>query len=310
MDVLGALLDGPRARNAFLVRTVIDPPWALRVRDEAPLTLACVVRGDGWVVHDDAPPVHLRAGDVAVVRGPDHYTVADDPATSPDILIEPGGRCTTLDGRDLHDEMLLGVRTWGTNPDGATQLLTGTYFLESEVSTRLLAALPRVAVLDRCELDSPLVALLASEIGKDAPGQEAVLDRLLDLLLICSLRAWFDRPGAAAPEWYRAMADPVVGQALRLLHAQPARAWTVRELALEVGVSRAALARQFAAAVGQPPMGYLTEWRLTLAADLLREPGATLASVADQVGYGSAFALSAAFKRVRGVSPRAYLAAA
>lgn len=310
MDALAALLDGPRARDAFLVRTVIDPPWALRVQDEAPLTVVCLVRGDGWVIHDEAPPVRLRAGDVAVIRGPDHYTAADDPSTPPDILIQPDGHCTTLDGQDLSDEMLLGVRTWGTNPDGATQMLTGTYFLESEVSSRLLAALPRMITLDRGELDSPLVALLASEIVKDAPGQEAVLDRLLDLLLIAALRAWFARPDAAAPEWYRAMADPVVGRALRLLHAQPARAWTVASLAHEVGVSRAALARQFGTAVGQPPMAYLTEWRLTLAADLLREPGTTLASVADQVGYGSAFALSAAFKRVRGVSPRAYLAAA
>lgn len=310
MDALAALLDGPRARDAFLVRTVIDPPWALRVQDEAPLTVVCLVRGDGWVIHDDAPPVRLRAGDVAVIRGPDHYTAADDPSTPPDILIQPDGHCTTLDGADLSEEMLLGVRTWGTNLDGATQMLTGTYFLESEVSSRLLAALPRMITLDRGELDSPLVALLASEIVKDAPGQEAVLDRLLDLLLIAALRAWFARPDAATPEWYRAMADPVVGRALRLLHAQPARAWTVASLAHEVGVSRAALARQFGTAVGQPPMAYLTEWRLTLAADLLREPGTTLASVADQVGYGSAFALSAAFKRVRGVSPRAYLTAA
>ncbi len=309
MDALAALLDGPRARDAFLVRTVIDPPWALRVQDEAPLTVVCLVRGDGWVIHDDAPPVRLRAGDVAVIRGPDHYTAADDPSTPPDILIQPDGHCTTLDGEDLTEEMLLGVRTWGTNLEGATQMLTGTYFLESEVSSRLLAALPRMITLDRGELDSPLVALLASEIVKDAPGQEAVLDRLLDLLLIAALRAWFARPDAAAPEWYRAMADPVVGRALRLLHAQPSRAWTVASLAHEVGVSRAALARQFGAAVGQPPMAYLTEWRLTLAADLLREPGTTLASVADQVGYGSAFALSAAFKRVRGMSPRAYLAA-
>lgn len=310
MDAVAALLDGPRARDAFLVRTVIDPPWALHIQDEAPLTIACMVRGDGWVIHEDAPPVPVRAGDVAIVRGPDHYTVADDPGTPPSILVQPNGRCTTLDDRDLMDEMLLGVRTWGTNLDGATQLLTGTYFLETEVSTRLLAALPRLIVLDRSELDSQLVTLLANEMVKDAPGQEAVLDRLLDLLLISALRAWFARPGAPAPEWYRAMGDPVVGRALRILHAQPAAPWTIASLAHEVGVSRAALARQFGAAVGQPPMAYLTEWRLTLAADLLREPGATLASVADQVGYGSAFALSNAFKRVRGVSPREFLAAA
>ena len=135
--------------------------------------------------------------------------------------------------------------------------------------------------------ESPLIALLAEEIGKDEPGQEAVLDRLLDLLLIAVLRAWFARPEAEAPGWYRAHADPVVGPALRLLHNSPAQPWTVAGLAREIGVSRAALARRFNELVGEPPMAYLTSWRITLAADLLREPGATVGSVAPQVGYGS-----------------------
>jgi AraC-like DNA-binding protein len=95
-----------------------------------------------------------------------------------------------------------------------------------------------------------------------------------------------------------------VGQALRRLHNNPAHPWTVATLAAEVGVSRAALARRFTELVGEPPMTFLTGWRLALAADLLREPAATLGAVARQVGYGSPFALSAAFKRVRGISPQ------
>lgn len=99
---------------------------------------------------------------------------------------------------------------------------------------------------------------------------------------------------------------PVVdlGPALRLLHHEPAKPWTVASLAAAIGVSRAALARRFTELVGEPPMTFLTDWRLTLAADLLREPDATVSSVARQVGYGSPFALSAAFKRVRGISPQ------
>jgi AraC-like DNA-binding protein len=126
---------------------------------------------------------------------------------------------------------------------------------------------------------------------------------LLDLLLIAALRAWFARPDAPVQGWYRAHGDPVIGPALRLLHNDPARPWTVESLARETGVSRAALARRFTDLVGEPPMTFLTSWRLTLAADLLREPGATVTSVARQVGYGSPFALSAAFKRDRGISP-------
>jgi AraC-like DNA-binding protein len=138
---------------------------------------------------------------------------------------------------------------------------------------------------------------------RDEPGQEAVLDRLLDLLVIAAVRTWLARPGSAAPAWYRAYGDPAVGRALRLLQDNPAHAWTVAGLARETGLSRAALARRFTALVGRPPMAFLTSWRLALAADLLLEPGATVGSVAAQVGYGTPFALSTAFKRVRGMSP-------
>src|SRR5688572_24290919 len=129
MDAVAGLLDGPRARNAFLLRSTLDPPWSLRIQDEAPLTLVAVVRGSAWIVpaHDD--PVRLGRGDVAIVRGPDPYTVADDPATPPQAIIHPGQRCTTPDGQDVAEMQDLGVRTWGNSPDGETVLLTGTYQL-------------------------------------------------------------------------------------------------------------------------------------------------------------------------------------
>ncbi|GAB3063750.1 AraC family transcriptional regulator [Micromonospora schwarzwaldensis] len=306
MDAVAGLLDGPRARSAFLLRSMLTPPWSMLIRDEAPLTVVAVVHGDAWLVPGAAPAARLGAGDVAIVRGPGPYTVADDPATPPQVVVHPGQRCTP-DGRELYEMTRLGVRTWGNGPDGRTVLLTGTYPVRGAVGRRLLDALPPLAVVPRASWDSPLVPLLATEIVKDDPGQEAVLDRLLDLLLIAALREWFDRPGAAAPAWYRAHADPVVGRALRMLHHDPARPWTVASLAAGVGISRAALARRFTGLVGEPPMSYLTGWRLALAADLLREPGATVGAVARRVGYGSSFALSAAFKRRYGVSPRQHV---
>ena len=306
MDALAGLLDGPRAHEAFLLRSSMNPPWSLRIQDEAPLTVIAIVRGRAWLIHDDGESVCLEHGDVAIVRGPDPYTVADDRSTPPQVLIQPGQRCTTPAGEELKNMRDLGVRTWGNAPGGSTNMLTGTYELHGEVSGRLLRALPRSLALRDDEWDFPVIPLMADEIVKDAPGQEAVLDRLLDLLLIAVLRAWFSRPEAAAPGWYRAYGDPVVGRALRLLHNNPARPWTVAELARETSVSRAALARRFHALVGEPPMTFLTGWRIALAADLLRQPGATIASVAHQVGYGSPFALSAAFKRVRGISPQQY----
>lgn len=304
MDAVAGLLDGPRARGAFLLRSLLDPPWALRIEDEAPLTVVAVVRGDARIRPDDAPAVRLTAGDVAIVRGPDPYTVADSADTPPQVVILPGQRCTTPDGVDVPQMMDLGVRAWGNSVDGETILLTGTYPMPGEICSRLLAALPPLIVVGHDTWHSPLIPLLAEEITRQEPGQEAVLDRLLDLLVIAALRKWFTRPDADAPGWYRAHGDPVVGRALRLIQHNPAHPWTVASLAAETGMSRAGLARRFTQLVGEPPMAFLTEWRLTLAADLLREPGTTIAAVAEQVGYGSAFALSAAFKRVRGISPQ------
>ncbi|GAA3125977.1 AraC family transcriptional regulator [Nonomuraea salmonea] len=304
MDQLAALLDGPRAHGAFLLRSILDPPWSLRIQDEAPLSVVAQVRGESWITFDGGEPVRVEPGRVAIVRGPEPYTVADDPATRPQVVIHPGQRCTTLDGESVYQAMDLGVRTWGNDPGGGTVLLTGTYNLEGEVSRRLLDALPRLIV----EPGGPLIGLMSAEIVKDEPGQEAVLDRLLDLLLIAVLRAHF--AANEAPGWYRAMSDPIVGKAMRMLHNNPAHPWTVAALAAEVGVSRASLARRFTDLVGEPPMAFLTDWRLALAADLLREPDATIGSVARKVGYSSPFALSAAFKRVRGVSPQQHRAGA
>jgi AraC-like DNA-binding protein len=304
MDALAGLLDGPRARGAFLLRVVMEPPWCVRVLDESPLTVIAGVGGDTWIFDDEQPPILLRAGDVAVTRGPAPYSIAGDPATAPTAIIHPGQRCETPDGEPLHEAMGLGVRTWGNDPDGANDLLIGAYELESAVGDRLLALLPSLVVIPSDALDTPLVALLREEVVKDEPGQSSVLDRLLDLLLIAVLRAWFGRPDAPTPRWYRANTDPVVGQALRLVHNSPDQPWTVASLAKAAGSSRSGFARRFNDLVGEPPMAYLTSWRLALAADLLAEPGATVGSVARQVGYATPYALSTAFKRVRGVSPR------
>ena len=310
MDAVAGLLDGPRARGAFLLRSQLDPPWSMRIADEAPLCLIAITRGEAWLLPEEGEAHLLQHGDVAVIRGPDPYVLADDPGTEPQVIILPGNQCVTPDGDDVPLMSYMGVRTWGNSIGGSTVILSGTYELEGEVSRRLLGALPPLLVLPTDAWESPLVGLLADEIVKDDPGQEAVLDRLLDLLLIAVLRAWFARSDADAPGWYRAYSDPVVGRALHLIHNDPARPWTVAELAAEAGVSRAALARRFNELVGEPPMTFLTDWRLSLAADLLLEPGATIGSVAYKVGYGTPFALSAAFKRVRGISPQQHKLAA
>ena len=317
MDAVAGLLDGPRAHGAFLLRSRMSAPWSLRIEDEAQLTVVAVVRGHVWLDADgpaggpgDGTANRIGRGDVAVLRGPTPYTVSDEPGRPPQAVIRPGQICAAPDGGEQTVMGDLGIRTWGNDVDGETEMLTGTYPVPREVSQRLLRALPPALVLFDGEWDCPLIPLLADEIVKDEPGQEAVLDRLLDLLLIAVLRAWFARPDAHAPGWYRGYSDPVVGEALRQIDYAPQQPWTVQSLAKAAGVSRATMARRFSDLVGESPMTFLTGWRIALAADLLREPQATLEAVAHQVGYASPYALSIAFKRVRGVSPQQYRAAA
>jgi AraC-like DNA-binding protein len=314
MDPLTRLLDGARARGAFVLRTIQDPPWSVRVQDRAPLSVVAVARGAPWVVPSAGDPARLDVGDVALMRGPDSFTFTDDPRTQVQVVVHPGPRRTTTAGTQLPEiaNQGLGVRTWACGrrsgdaaADGSSVLLIGKYRRPGEVAARLLSALPPLVVVPSAAHAEPtLVSLLAEETVRDEPGQDLVLDRLLDLLLVAVLRAWLTTPDAEAPGWYRAFGDPVVGPALRLIHGHPHHPWTVATLAGQTGVSRATLARRFTGLVRIPPMAYLSGWRIDLAADLLLESDATVDSVARQVGYGSGYALSAAFKRARGVSPQ------
>ncbi|MBF8189258.1 AraC family transcriptional regulator, partial [Nonomuraea sp. K274] len=202
----------------------------------------------------------------------------------------------------------LAPRTYGAGLSGATVMLRGVYELHGDVAARLLELLPPLAVVPAGPRTRVALDLLSAEAASDEPGQDAVLARLLDLVLVIALRAWCTRPEATPPAWYRALADPAIGEALRLLHEDPAHQWTVASLAAKAGMSRAAFAQRFAALVGRPPLGYLTDWRMTLAADLLRDTRQTVAAVAHQVGYRDPFAFSVAFKRARGNTPSAWRA--
>jgi len=306
MDALGGLLDGPRANGAFLMRSVLRSPWSIRVQDRAPLSIAVVAKGEAWVISDGVGPVHLFPGDVMIAKGPAPYTVADAQDSAPTYFINPGQLCTDASGRSISAEMMLDARAWGNDAEGSTVLVTGTYEHASAVSERLLRTLPALIVLRREQWASGLVSLLCDEVQRDDLGQEVFLDRLLDLVVIATVRAWLASAEALSPGWFIASSDPVVGPALRLIHRHPGRPWTVASLAAEVAVSRAAFARRFSELLGEPPMAYLTTWRLEVAADILLGTDRTIASIAAEVGYSTPFALSAAFTRVKGLSPNRY----
>ncbi|MDJ0347258.1 AraC family transcriptional regulator [Streptomyces sp. H10-C2] len=136
------------------------------------------------------------------------------------------------------------------------------------------------------------------------PGTPGVLPALLDVLLLYILRAWYDEQAEhATTGWGAALRDPAVAASPRAIHREPARPWTVRALATEAGLSRSAFAQRFTSTVGSPPLGYLTWWRMTSAARMLRDTDLLLRSVAEQTGYTSGYACAKAFKREFGAAP-------
>jgi AraC-like DNA-binding protein len=182
-------------------------------------------------------------------------------------------------------------------------VLSGAYPTVSKVHLRLLTTLPPILHRPADATFRSLLELVVEELAGDQPGRQAFLDRLLDLLLARAIRSWLTLPDGQAPAWYRALGDDIVGPALQALHDQPTRPWTVASLAEVSSVSRAVLARRFTRLVGEPPLTYLTCWRMTLAAGMLRQPGTTVTAVARDVGYTDPFAFSTAFKRAHGMSP-------
>ena len=310
VDALSTVLDAHRARGAFVLRCEMTAPWAVSVRDEAPVALVVMIRGAASLVRGDGPVSTMGPGDVAVIKGTQPYLFADDPTTQPRIVIDPGGACRNLTGEDLSMTMGLGTRTWGNSPAGDTCFVTASWELTSQVTSRLLDAMPDVAVIPAESWDGPLVELLTAEVTRDLPGQDVVLDRLVDLLLVAAVRHWFHAVPETAPRWWAATFDPVVGNALSLMHDDPGQPWTLAALAARSAVSRATLARRFGDLVGQSPMAYLAEWRLARAADLLHDTTATIEQIAHDVGYVSPFAFSTAFKKQYGVAPRLFRTAA
>ena len=294
MDPFDSLLRDVRAEGAAFGRSVLSPSWALRFTDGAPLTLCVPLRGEGWIVHaENDKPILVRVGEAVVVRGPEPFVFSAEPWSSfrPDEF------------RDVRCGEPSVAEPPGADPAEHMVLVAGAYRVQGQAPQRLLAVLPPVLVVPDDHDCASLRDYLDFQLGACRPGRQIVLDRLLDWLLVCTIRDWFDQPGAKAPRWYRALSDDTVGPVLRAIHEAPGNPWTLASLAAQAGVSRTTLAKRFTELVGEPPLTYLTDWRMTLAADMLADSSATVAAVARRIGYADAFGFSAAFKRVQGVSP-------
>lgn len=293
MDVLSDVITTLRTGHPGGARAWWEPPWGVRFADQ-PGTAGFLVllQGSAWLLADASEPVAVTPGDVILSPRGDGYALADSSARVVDPL--PVASEPVQEGRP--------------GPT-ATVTLCGGYTLDPDRTHPLLRELPATIHLpSRIGQHARLraaVDILGEEIDGDQLGSDAIVPMALDMLLFYVLRAWLgSRPATGrATGWAAALADPAIRGALDAIHGDPAHAWTVQELAQHASLSRAAFSRRFSTLVGEPPLTYLTWWRMTTAACLLRDSTDPLAAIATRVGYGSEFAFANAFKRHHGLAP-------
>jgi AraC-like DNA-binding protein len=292
VDVLSDVLVAMRTGSPKAARTTSHAPWGVRFRQSRLAGCHVVLTGACWLLSDYGEPIALGAGDVLFTPHGDGYVLVD---------FEP-----RPDDATHLDEMCI---------DGSgvvTELLCAYYMFDPARPHMLVTDLPAIIHLPARAGQHPslrsAVELLGNELLDPRPGTEAALPALIDMLLLYVLRAWLaEQPGDAAG-WATALRDPAIATALRQMHRGPEKPWTVEDLAAVAGLSRAAFAKRFTTVVGQPPLAYLTWWRMTTAARLLRESPASLREVAARCGYGSEYAFGKAFKRAYDVAPGQYRA--
>lgn len=203
----------------------------------------------------------------------------------------------------------------------AAELTSGAFAFEAMSGAALMRALPALlhartaagedaGAGEAAQWLALTFAAMRKETRAPSIGSRIMLARLIDMVFIWSVRHWLAAAPAQQPGWLSALRDPVIGQALALLHAEPARDWNVQSLAARLHQSRSNLGQRFARHVGEPPMRYLARWRMQLAADWLARTDLRIAQIAERVGYASEAALARSFRREFGVSPSGYRAQA
>lgn len=301
MDVLTDVLETLRARGACYARLDAKAPFGVALPGGSIAAFHLVLEGSCVLSVEGQPDVTLENGDlVAIPHGVSH-TIVDAPGT-------PTRHLRDLLGQDKKPgPMALEIGGRGKR----TTLVCGKIEFEDPVGHPLLAALPPIILLrggsnTLVEWLDPTLRFIASEAGSTRPGAQTVVSRLADILFIQIVRGHLATVDPETSGWLSALGDRQIGAALGLIHENPESAWTVQSLAESAGMSRSAFASRFNRLVGEPPLHYLTRWRMQKAQRLLRDGRASLSDVAARVGYDSEAAFSKAFKRAVGAAPGAY----
>jgi AraC-like DNA-binding protein len=316
-DVLSDVLSAVRLTGSVFFDVSARTPWVAEAPPSAQIADSVtpgaqhaieyhvVTRGSCWISivdRGDFEPVRLEEGDVAVMPQGDPHVLSSAPgmraAPIAEIFKRPSG----------DDALPFMLRTGSEGPID-THLICGFFSCDVRPFNPLLDALPRFMRLGGGASNAPggllnhFIRFATAETDNKRAGSQSILNKLSELMFVEVIRTHMEQLGADHTGWLAGLRDPLVGRALRLLHARPAHAWTLDELASETGASRSALANRFAYVVGHPPIQYLTQWRMQIAAKRLADRNAKIAAIAQEVGYESEAAFSRAFKKIVGRSP-------
>lgn len=302
MDALKQVLNVLRLEPRLFHRLEMVAPWGMGLETRSRASFHLVEAGECWLhLSTLEAPLRLGTGDLIVVSD-----VADYALSTPDkSAITPlAGLLTMREGQRINPER--------SRAETVTTVICGEFRAEHGAIYPLFSLLPPLIVVpgergQAVEWLRTALYFIADEAAHQRPGSETVISRLMDVLFIMVMRFWIDHHPVEEGGWLGALYDPVIGQVLAAMHRAPEHPWTVAKLARTANLSRSVLAAQFTRLIGEPPLYYLTRWRMQLAAMwLIMEPQLTIETIAGRVGYTSAYAFSKAFKRWMGVSPSAY----
>ena len=318
-DPLSDVLQGVRLTGALFFRVRASRPWGIDVpaarafgsiilpRSAAIISYHVVLEGTGWVMMPGAEPARFGPGEVLIFPHGDPYSLK----SAPEVAAEYPEAEAVAFFRDMAAGRLPFEVVEGGGDLPLTRYACGYLGCDAGPFNPVLAALPRFLRVRRsgaseADLLDRMLELAFARPDLGEPGSANVRLRLCELVFVEALRRYLRGLSETDDGWLAGLRDPIVGRALALLHADPARPWTLDALARAAGTSRAMLAARFAERVGCPPMQYLTRWRMQCAARRLDEPGARVSPIAHAVGYESEAAFCRAFKKAAGLSPAAW----
>lgn len=296
IDVLSQVLTLIRLRGELVYTTRLNQPWGLRF-PPGPAHFHFVEVGGAWVTPAGQPPRWIGAGDLVLLPLGKGHIIADavdSPVEDVDVVAP-----------EHFDRDKLILHHGGAGLESL--LVSGFFSFEGSQLPAVMAALPALIHIPKGDTGAPpwlasISHFLVDEAQKPDPGSSLMISRLIDLLVIRTLRSWAATEANRAG-WLGGLGEERVGRVLAAMHADPFARWTVESLAAVASMSRSIFAERFSAAVGEPPLRYLARWRLTIAADMLRSGGLKVTEAAYKTGYASDAAFSRAFKSHFGYAP-------